>query len=129
MSSRAELDAMIAKLRDVPKLVEEALPEVADEIKEEIGKNIVAQRGPDGVPWTAPKDPETKTVLQNALKAVTSKAIGRVITVMITGPEARHHLGIAKGRIKREIIPTKKLPHTFVNAIERVVGRRLKEGL
>jgi len=125
----AELDELIARLRNLPRIVEDVLPEAATELAKIIAGNIAAQRGPDGVPWPAPKDPETKAVLLNAMKSVTVSAIGRVLLTRVDGPEARHHLGIAKGKVKREIIPTKKIPTPMVEALRRVLLRKLDKAV
>lgn len=121
-----ELDEMIARLRALPRAVEEALPEAARELEKIIAGNIVAQRGPDGEAWEKPKDPETSTVLRGAMKNVTVKAIGSVLLARVDGVEARHHLGLIKGKVSRKLIPTKKIPGPMVEALRRVITRRLK---
>ncbi len=121
-----ELDKMIAQLRAIPDLVEKVLPEVAAECHKVIAENVAAQRGPDGTPW--PKGKDGHPVLVNAADAVTASAIGNVILIRVSGPEARHHLGIAKGKVKREIIPTRKIPKPMVEAMKRVINRRLEAG-
>lgn len=123
----AELDDMIARLRRIPRVVEEALPEAAKELETIIAGNIAAQRGPDGEPWTKPADRTTSIVLRNAMKSVTVRAIGRVLLARVVGVEARHHIGIIKGRVQRRIIPTNKAPLAMIQALKNVVFRRLKE--
>lgn len=118
---------MIVRLRALPKIVEEALPAVAREVEQIIAGNIDAQRGPDGVPWPRPADRTESIVLRNAMKSISVKAIGNVILARVSGPEARHHLGIAKGRTTRPLIPTKKLPQPFVEAMRRVIERRVRD--
>src|SRR5690242_21841644 len=108
MSGEDDLNAMIRKLRALPRVVEDALPEAAKELEKVIAGNVAAQRGPDGKPWQKAKD--GAPVLLEAMKNVTVRAIGRVLLARVVGPEARHHLGIARGRVKREIIPTKQAP-------------------
>lgn len=125
MSGETELNAMIRRLRALPRVVEEALPEAATELEKVIAGNIAAQRGPDGKAWEKPKDPETKDVLRNAMKSVTVRAIGRVLLARVVGVEAKHHLGIVKGRVKREIIPTGRAPQPMIEALRRVIFRRL----
>jgi hypothetical protein len=122
----AELDEMIRRLRALPRAVDEALPEAAKELEQIIAGNIAAQRGPDGEKWAPAKDPETTAVLRNAMKNVTVRAIGRVLLARVVGPEARHHLGLIKGRVMRRIIPTAKVPKAMADALRRVVERRLK---
>jgi hypothetical protein len=128
MSGEQELNDLIRKVRALPRVVEEALPEAARELEKIIAGNVAAQRGPDGQPWPKPKDPETTDVLRNAMKSVTVRAIGRVLIATVRGIEARHHLGIIRGRVKREIIPTKKTPAPMIEALKRVILRRLANG-
>lgn len=120
-----ELDEIIARLRAIPLVVEEALPEVARECEKIIAGNIKAQRGPDGEAW--PKSLDGEPVLQGAMKNVTVRAIGRVLLARVVGPEARHHLGIIRGRVQRKLIPSKKIPGPFVEAIKRVVNKHLQK--
>jgi hypothetical protein len=123
----ATLDRMIEQLRSVPRLVEDALPAAAKECHRLIGENIAAQRGPDGEPW--PKSKLGDRVLVGALKAVTAAVIGNVILIKLVGPEARHHLGIAKGHVVRRILPTRRKPQPMTEAIRRVILRSLSGGV
>ena len=117
------LNQMIARLQGIPDLVQSVLPECAAECHAVIAENVAAQVGPDGEAWAPGND--GKPVLQNAAAAVTALAIGNVILLRVSGPEAKHHLGIAKGKVQRRIIPTRKAPQAMTKAIERVIMRRL----
>lgn len=118
-----ELDEIIARLRRLPKIVEEVAPELAKELKSAIASNVAAQRGPDGKKWAPGKDGQD--LLQNAMASVDVIAVGNVIVATVRGPTARHHLGIAKGRVKREVIPTKKIPAPFIEAAKRILARKI----
>jgi hypothetical protein len=120
-----ELDEIVARLRAIPRVVEEALPEVARECEKIIAGNIAAQRGPDGVPWPRPADRTQSIVLSHAMKSITVRAIGRVLLARVGGIEARHHLGIIRGKVIRRMIPSKTIPGPFIEAIRRVVLARL----
>lgn len=121
-----ELDGVIARLRRLPKIVEEVAPELAKELHAVTAENVAAQRGPDGKAWEPGQ--ENNEVLSGAMKNVDTRAVGNVIVQTLRGPEAKHHLGIARGRVKREIIPTKKIPDAFVKAAKRLLERKIKEG-
>lgn len=125
MSGETEINAMIRRLRALPRVVEEALPEAAPELEKVIAGNIAAQRGPDGAAWPPPKDGDTKDVLRNAMKSVTVRAIGRVLLARVGGIEAKHHLGAVKGRVRRPILPSGKAPQPMIEALKRVIFRRL----
>lgn len=127
MAAADELNQMIAQLRKLPELVESVLPEVAVECKTVIAENIAAQRGPDGTPWQP--GARGQPVLQNAAAAITAQAIGNVVLITVSGVEAKHHLGRVRGRIKRPIIPSGRLPQPMAEAIARVVKRKLDTGV
>lgn len=120
------LDEVIAKLRELETVASDVAPEVAREAKRLVGENIAAGRGPDGTAWEPRKDGEKP--LQNAAQAVTATASGSRVVLTVSGPEARHHQGRAKGGVVREILPRKKVPGLWIEAIRRVVKRHV-EGL
>ncbi len=120
----ATIEDMVIRLRKIQPDIRAALPEVAFAVGAVLKENIAAQRGPDGVPWPATQD--GKPALVNAGAALTAQAVGGIVLVTLTGPEARHHLGIAKGRVKRQILPTKGIPGPVAEAIGRVVAAKLK---
>lgn len=119
----AELEDMIASLRGLGKAAREALPEIARECKAVIAENIAAQRGPDDEPW--PKAKDGQPVLEGAASAVSAQAVDGAVLLTLNGPEARHHLGVARGRVQRKILPTKGIPAPMAEAIRRVLVRRL----
>jgi hypothetical protein len=86
---------MIAELRALPSTMGKVLPKAGEAIIEEIGKNIVAQQGPDGQKWKP--GIEGHPVLVNAKKALSQSVSGRTLVVTLSGVEARHHLGAIKG--------------------------------
>lgn len=117
------LDDIINRLRALPRIVEEVAPELARELHEVIASNIARQQGPDGTPW--PPGKEHDDVLVNAAKNLDVRAVRNVIVATLRGPEARHHLGIARGRVRRPILPTKKIPEAFIEAAERSIKRKI----
>lgn len=113
------LDAQIAKLRRLATFVGGSAPVVALAVKREIGAQIAAGRGPDGKAWKPTK--AGTPALRGAAGALTVKAIGSVVVATLTGVEARHHFGAVKGKVKREILPTGKIPDPVTRAITRVL--------
>jgi len=115
-----EIDAMLARIRALPGMVERSAPEVAKALDGEIRRTIAAGTTPDGVPWKPTKD--GRKPLQNAAKALTTKAIGTVVLARLDGIEARHHLGAVRGSSKsnwlaRPILPSKQIPKPVTAAI------------
>jgi hypothetical protein len=105
----AELDAMIAKIQSLSQLAKQAAPDVADAVHEAIVKTIEAGTDPEGKAW-APRKADGGRPLAGAAQAVKAAAIGTRILVRVAGPEARHHLGRARGGVYRGIIPTRLTP-------------------
>lgn len=120
----SDLDAMIAKLRDLDGLVERSAPSVATALDSEVRANIARGVGPDGTPWKPTQD--GRKPLQGAGKALTTRAIGTVVLARLEGVEARHHLGRVKGSSKsnwlaRPILPTTKIPAPVTRAIRTIL--------
>ncbi len=125
-SARAQLQAAIQRLRELPdRLVEESAPEVADAFKAELTTNIAGSHGPDGEAW-APKKDGGKP-LAHAAAALDVKAIGTLIVATLTGPEVLHNKGFARGGVKRQILPTRKIPVGVVRVIEKVFRKKWAE--
>ena len=115
------LTQQITLMRALPeKLRAAAVPEVARILDTTIRANISAGTDPDGVPWQ--KTAAGATPLRNAGKALTTKVLGTVVLARITGPEALHHLGQAAGKIRRQILPTKRIPTTMTEAIKKAIS-------
>lgn len=119
----AELEDMIARLRGLGRAALEAVPEIAQECKRLVEENVAAQRGPDGEAW--PKSKEGRPVLVNAGANVSAQAVGGTALLRLEGPEARHHLGVARGKVQRRILPSKGIPAPMAEAIRRVTTRAL----
>lgn len=116
MSGLDQLDAMIASIRKIPELGRTAAPDVARVVRAELERTIAAGTTPNGEQWKPTK--EGARPLQNAANALHVAAVGSTVYVLLTGPEARHHLGRARGGIAREILPTsRKLPPPMAAAI------------
>lgn len=109
-------------LRDLPKeLVQGAAPEVAKALESDIQGSIAAGRAPDGAAWQLKKDGGKP--LQNAGSHVTVDVVGTVVLVKLTGDDVRHHKGTARGGIRRQVLPTRKIPESVSRAISKVFGK------
>lgn len=117
----AALDAAIRGARKLGNIAKDVAPAVARELRTELLANIAAQRGPDGKAW--PPGAGGKPVLQGAGKALDVRAVGTVVVAALTGPEALHHMGAARGGIARPILPTTRIPAPVTAAIARVVAQ------
>lgn len=125
MSGFDELDAMIAKIRRVPQIAKRAAPDVAEAMRKAILETVAAGTDADGKPW-APRKEDGGRPLENAASSVRVAAIGTRILARVTGPEARHHLGRARGGTMRGVIPTRLTPR-IADAVRKVLVRHFNE--
>lgn len=121
----AELDAMIAKIRRIPEIAKRAAPDVAEALRATILETINAGTTPEGEPW-APRKEDGGRPLAGAARALKVAPIGTRIFVRIAGPEARQHLGRARGGVRRGIIPTSLTPR-MAERVREVLARHFRE--
>lgn len=122
----AALDAHIARVRALADLSRAAAPECALEAKDAIDAQIARGVGPDGEAWPPRKDTGERT-LQNAAQAVVVVPVGNTVFFRVRGPEARHHLGHARGGVVRRILPVKGIPNHLALAIKRGLTRKFEQ--
>lgn len=114
------LRAWVRKLRSLPELAKEAAPAVADAVEAVLHKQIASSVDPNGAPLQLTQ--QGAAPLTGAAKALHVGNIGSTVVARLTGPEARHSLGRAKGGIVRQIMPTEltdKLSEATVKAVEQ----------
>ena len=119
------LQELINRSKEMGNAAEAIAPEVAKALESELHDNISKGVGPDGEAWQ--KTQEGEVPLRNAAKALDVKADGSVVMAILTGPEARHHLGTAKGQIKRRILPSgRRIPQKTVEAIRSAFFKKCR---
>jgi hypothetical protein len=104
----AALDAVIEAARNLQHAPEALAKAIAPELRKEIEGNIAAGRDPEGNAW--PKTKAGEKPLKNAAKALAVRTSGATVIAEITGPEALHHLGLARGHVQRRILPRQVTP-------------------
>ena len=115
----AALDDMRKRLLQLHTVPERSAPQVAKAAKAEMIKQVRKQQGPDGRAW--PKSKTGERVLVRAGNVVRVSAVGSVVVMTLEDHYARHHLGAVKGKTKRPILPTERIPDPMVKAITSVV--------
>lgn len=114
--------SMLKSLEALGVMAEQCAPDMALAVHAELGRTIAAGTDPYGEKWQLTQ--EGKVPLRNALKAVKVTALGPRIYVVVSGVEAKHHLGAVTGKIKRRIIPSKKrIPDGMALAMRQVLDR------
>jgi hypothetical protein len=121
----AALAAQIAKLRELGGMVERAAPAVAVAVEREIGAQVAAGLGPDGKPLQRTQD--GRQPLVGAARAIRVRALGTVIVAKVEGYHALHHMGRARGGVRRPLIPTETTTAPVARAIERTVTAEFKK--
>ncbi|AKT38257.1 phage virion morphogenesis protein [Chondromyces crocatus] len=119
----AELDAMIARIRELPRMAQEAAPEVAEALRDHLEQNIAAGRSPEGASWKPTRD--GKKPLAGATKALSVRAVGAIILAVLSGHEVYHHYG-TKRVPRRAILPSAALPEDLSSAIKAGLVRRFR---
>ena len=125
MADHSALDAHIARIRQLGNLAAKVAPAVAKEVELEIHSQIAAGTAPDGQPWQPTK--AGTTPLRGAARALRVRAIGTVIVATLEGHHALHDQGRARGGVRRQVLPSAKMPHPIARAVERVVTREFKQ--
>lgn len=120
----AALDAQIQALRSLERTAEEIAPEVAKELEAQIQAQIAAGTDPEGNPWPPAKEGGSPP-LRTAGKALRVVSLGSRVIATLTGHVALHHLGRARGGVRRVILPTRKLPQKAAEAIKNVFLRHM----
>lgn len=117
--SSAVLQTWADRIRELETLGERSLSRVARVVEIEAKRTAAAGLDPEGRPW--PRTKRGARALPNADKAIAVRAIGRSIAMRLSGPEARHHLGRVRGGVRRQILPTVRIPPRMDAAIREVV--------
>lgn len=118
----AILKSHVAKLRGLSKLPQTLA--LRDAVEKVIGDQIAAGTEPDGTPWILTKKGEQP--LKRAARAVVVEQSRNVITATIGGHHVRHHLGAVKGKIRRRILPSKRLPSPYADAIREALAAEFR---
>jgi len=121
----AELEAMIKRIREIPKLARRAAPEAAKAVRGVLDEQIAAGTSPTGERW-APRKADGGRALEHAGDALAVAPIGTRIFCKLSGPEARHDVGRVKGGTIRKILPSTGIPPKMAEAISDVLDREFK---
>jgi hypothetical protein len=122
----AYLRAQIARVQGLADAPAEIAAEAAKLLRAELDRSIAAGQSPAGERWQPTQAGDAP--LTGAGDAVTITAPGPMVFYRIGGPEALHHLGRAKGKIVRQVIPNKVTPRMaelVKQAADRVLAKRL----
>lgn len=120
-----EIQRQIAILRELGNLPEAIAPLAAREVKKDIIEHTKRGENPEGEPW--PKTQTGQAPLQNVEKALKVRVFGSTVVASLDGHYARHHLGAVTGGVRREILPTRRVPDTMARALKKVAEREYKK--
>ena len=121
----ASLQTHIAKLRGLSNLVKDSTPEIVDAVKGVVAAQVARGETPDGRKWKL-RILDGARALQKAAEEVDVSAVKNVILLTIRDHYARHNRGAVKGKTRRRILPSTKLPNPYVKAIRALLVRNFK---
>lgn len=119
MVDHRDLDAHIARIRQLSNLAAKSAPQVAKELDAELRSQIAAGKGPDGKAWKPTK--AGTPPLRNAHETLRVRALGTVILASLEGRHALHDRGWVRGGIRRQILPSAGVPQPVAKAVEKAV--------
>ena len=121
------LQAMIASMERLGSLVDDAMSDVTQAVLAEQRRTMAQGMSAYAEPWKLTQ--EGKRPLQHADKALKVMSVNRTVYITLLGPEARHHLGHARGKIKRGIIPERGLPSAMADSIRNVLQQHFDDAV
>lgn len=107
-------------IEGLDKLPADAARAAAATLERELRANVAAGRAPDGTAW--PATAQGTRALTNAGQALAITTAGTRVTATVTGPEALHDQGLARGRVRRQILPRGELPRELASKIHESIG-------
>jgi hypothetical protein len=123
-----KLDARVAQLRELQRVARDELPrELGRVVERHVLEAVRAGRSPDGEPW--PRREDGARALDEAADGIRVDVSRATVTVSITKRHLElHHLGRARGGIRRPLLPTTITPRlraALDAASQRVIERAL----
>jgi hypothetical protein len=122
----ASLDAMIAGLRKLPAIAEQAAAEAAPLVQAAVRATAAAGTDPYGRAWPAKKD--GSRAMPDAASAVTATAHGSVVQLKVTGGYAVQNR--LSGDARRQVLPDAgRLPPAILAALQEGAGRAFRKSM
>lgn len=121
-------DDMIARLRGLQGVSKDLAPEIAIVVEDELRRSIAAGETPDGKKWQGKQDGGQP--LMSAGHALGVAAVGGTVYVRLSGPEARHDTGRARGGIVRQVIPnSNRVPDRMAEKVRETIDVYMRRAL
>ena len=128
MSAATEASqTMIDATQRISTLVDDSMSDITQAVLAEQRRTMGQSMSAYAEPWKPTK--EGKAPLQHAEKALKVMSVNRTVHITLHGPEARHHLGRARGKIKRGIIPERGLPSAMADSIRNVLQKHFDDAV
>lgn len=99
-----QLGGIIRRVELLGGMAERLAPRVGEALRRETDAAVAGQRGPDGTPW--PPTQSGRPALQGAARKTQVTVSGTTVSITLTGPEAMHNRGRARGGVRRQVIPS-----------------------
>ena len=129
MARSVSLDEMIAHARGMVTLPLELARAIAPELDAALKRQIAASKGPDGKAWDKRQDGGHALVNAGSYLQVRVVDMGdgrAAVRVVLPKPIALHDLGIARGGVKRQILPEGDLQGHLAAAVKQAAEDYLR---
>jgi len=121
----AKLQKAIDAFAELGRFPEELAAAAVEPLRAQLTANIAANVAPSGKAWQP--GAQGQPVLLGAAKALSVSSSGPTLTAKLTGPEARHNSGAVKGKIKRQILPSRNSLKGVAAILQKIVKQKAKE--
>ena len=120
-----QLQGAIERLAELGALPAVVAAAAVDPLRAQLTANIDAGVGPGGKAW--PLTADGRKALRNAAAALTVSSSGPTLIATLTGVEAKHNYGKVKGKIKRQILPTRGTIGGVAKILQAVAVQKWRE--
>lgn len=123
MSGAAVLQEMIAAFQGLETFPAAIAREAAPDLEAALKATASAGSSPSGQAWAPTK--KGGRAMAGAAKAITVKAVGNIVRVVLAGVEVFHHFGKGSSEVRRPVIPDAggELPGVVRQVLERAAEK------
>lgn len=120
----AAIDRQVARFRELARLPRASAPDAAAAVRADLLAHAARAETPDGKPW--PETADGHPPLRNVASALRVEAVGASVVCSLEGRHARHHHGRVRGGVRRQVLPTSRIPTSTAVAIRGVLVERFR---
>lgn len=121
-----QIGELADRLRAVPKAIDDAMPKLVEVVRGYMRECYARGQSPDGDPW-----PVTERGRKPDLEGVSLRvtAYGHHIVVRVSGHEAMHTRGTARGSKVRRMVPRGPIPPELERRMREVIDDAVRKAV